>query len=413
MLLDNPTTDKALGLFVLDNVARLWQANPQNTITQALRDIGLDTINFRFMPASRDNPAWYIGGNQNYAVFFGAGASEVSQGDSLLSGYGRGNAQAPTTGINSYLTSMVRTLAGTIGIRPLIGSDKILFAGHSLGGAMALAAHAFIKAANFTGRRKAITFGSPRTGDDNFLTLMEGEEVTRWMNDDDPVPLIPPLLTQVPTLALAYPFQAFVNWSFQRHAQGGLEIKADSTMTERLLPSAAVINPGTSLAAWLIELATDAIGSHSVATYHARLKGIPEGLPVRQRRRPDELPPEPPRQQEPHVVREEVRLAVDRIIRRGNAQNQGPIILPPRQIFRNVSRDGKWYCVFGDIVISYGPTRRKSGLLAQRGNAFLRKLQRQSVVDPTALVHAWVSYLIAAQDPASGIRPVLSIGVAQ
>lgn len=79
---------------------------------------------------------------------------------------------------------------------PLARRDEhATFIGHSLGGALALLAG--VEWIGFGGKAEVVTFGQPRVGDKVFATAVEtliakGKlELTRIVNDGDPIPLLP------------------------------------------------------------------------------------------------------------------------------------------------------------------------------------------------------------------------------
>ena len=72
-------------------------------------------------------------------------------------------------------------------------NKKVIFTGHSLGGALATLSSLYFKITNPKLDISCITFGSPRVGDFKFVKLYEKyiKESHRYVNDNDPVPCIP------------------------------------------------------------------------------------------------------------------------------------------------------------------------------------------------------------------------------
>ncbi|POR31024.1 Lipase [Tolypocladium paradoxum] len=70
---------------------------------------------------------------------------------------------------------------------------KFIITGHSLGGAVATLATAYLRRNGFAA--DAYTFGSPRVGNDHFANFMSSQPGGQWRvtHRDDPVPRLPPI----------------------------------------------------------------------------------------------------------------------------------------------------------------------------------------------------------------------------
>lgn len=71
--------------------------------------------------------------------------------------------------------------------------NKIIFSGHSLGGALATIASLYFKLKYKELNVTCITFGSPRVGCNDFVKLFNKEikDTYRFVNDNDPIPCLP------------------------------------------------------------------------------------------------------------------------------------------------------------------------------------------------------------------------------
>lgn len=72
-------------------------------------------------------------------------------------------------------------------------AERIVFCGHSLGGALATLASLHFAYKNLGANVSCVTFGSPRVGDVNFVRLFDHKikMSLRYVNDNDPVPCLP------------------------------------------------------------------------------------------------------------------------------------------------------------------------------------------------------------------------------
>ncbi len=69
---------------------------------------------------------------------------------------------------------------------------KLMFAGHSYGGAVVLSAARYCNSIGNFGPIRVVTFGSPKVYGRAINAQLHGVGVTRWMNTGDPIPALPP-----------------------------------------------------------------------------------------------------------------------------------------------------------------------------------------------------------------------------
>lgn len=410
MLFDMDSGDANLGIFVTNVVDGLRDPNAQAYTDSLFKLEGLDqwvSTNYQ----RRDNyPGMYFGTNGKYSAFIGGGTENFTQGSRLMQGYASGIGYTHANEVNTYVIECIDQLTKSAMWFDFLNAPNMLICGHSLGGSIAVWMAQLAAVAQPTHRRILVTLGAPKTGTPFQNAFLASTQITRWMNDDDPVPLVPPTLGQVPLLAVTMSVGQIVAFGKMRHVKGGIQLDSDGVISAQVLPTRASINPTTDLATWLVSLANRTDNSHQTKEYRRRL-GLRANQPgARQHRQPAEAPAEAVAHFTHRQAMAHVNETVATIIHNGQAQNQGPLVIPPQQQFRSVQIGAIWYTVFGEKIIALGPTRRKAGILAQTGNAFLRKLQRQASADPDGLKVALDTYLTAAQDPASGIKPTLRIG---
>jgi Lipase (class 3) len=412
MLFDNPASNIGLARWYLDSIDSLYSANAQLVLDNRVAALGLQNWLSAFYPGSTDFPAFYVGTNGAYSLFVGGGTQNFIQGTTLLDGYTDHAGQDQVGDANSYLKQCVNLIINLPGFQDYLTAQTKVFGGHSLGGAIACVLG--LVAFNQLGRNvKVTTFGAPRSGGARFgQRFNQGIDCARWMNSDDPVCLVPPTVEQAPLLAVVTPISRLRIYANQRHVEGGLELAPDGSLSATEIPSAAAIAPTTNLAAWLLSLTNGQPSPHNTSQYRTRLINYQNQTVGPVHFTPPGAPPEvAPLVNRAEIVAE-VRVAKTSIIGQGETQASGPLIIPKPQLFAKAKFGSIWYVTFGGVAIAVGPRRRKAGLLAQAGNAMLRRLQRQAYVDPVAFKNQFAAYLEAAADPTSGIRPTLVIGSA-
>lgn len=149
-------------------------------------------------PGSKDGPL-PIGfvarrGNAVYVIFRGtatAGEWTKNMSFNLADYHIAGHGKVHAGFLDIYRTMRESLLAALAAIE---GRPKLYLAGHSLGGALAALAAPEIEAASPLRIAAVYTFGSPRTGDDDFVQAYNrafARRSFRIVNDSDIVPSVP------------------------------------------------------------------------------------------------------------------------------------------------------------------------------------------------------------------------------
>jgi hypothetical protein len=192
------------------------------------------------------------------------------------------------------------------------------------------------------------------------------------------------------------------------HGSGGVEVDPNGNYSPAVIPSAASVNPSISIAAWLFGLDGAPSGPHSLNEYGTRLGLLAESFrptvakQVRESR-PEQL--DAPNRQEANI---EAERAASVIFATGAAQNAQPVAIPAGQPFFAFRTGRVWYVGFGAATVAIGPTKKRARSMANAGNAMLRHLQLQGVVDPNAVLSQFSDYLVAAATPGGGFTPVMN-----
>lgn len=308
--------------------------------------------------------------------------------------------------------------------------QRVVMAGHSVGGAVAYWLQAFPLERNGSNSRVTVTtFGSPRVARQNNQPTYVTSDSCHWMNSDDAVPHIPPALTDWQRWWAGFSTTQHENMSNWLRPARSADIDLSGEDSWRQLPSQTG-DPVDAVRRWVSLGEQGVQTTHSLDAYIARLtlaggrvsqadspyipgsrdttssggggSSEPSGTPT-------------PAVADPLLTASEIRTIgaseTQTIINNGNTQNSTPVVIPTLQWF-NVYRSGRTYFVtLGLITVAAAPHKRGAHQLARLGNAFLRSLQNRAGVSTDDLLAAFTVYLEQASDPTAGFQPVMADSV--
>src|SRR6185369_6216305 len=96
--------------------------------------------------------------------------------------------------------------------------------GYSAGGVVGTYLVKRLKLNNTQKKLRLITFGSPRAVNADNLGVWANVPRTRWMNDNDPIPLVPPRVEDAPILLPLLGLITALRYASYVHSSGGLSI---------------------------------------------------------------------------------------------------------------------------------------------------------------------------------------------
>lgn len=266
-----------------------------------IKIMGADSLlRFPADPASGRPGGYFISLPEGALVVF-AGTTDANQLYGILrdSVFGRvpnqpGGVQA-MYGVTGWVQSLV-TLYGTL-LATAMNNKKVIFAGHSIGGALAVTLLAAMK--GYPGLTPQpftfYTFGAPRTGNSAFNSVATGG--FNVINVGDPVCKLPPFGYLRPGNPLATP-PSYTVCPPNRFVGGGTLVYLRSGSEAVLVQPGTIINPNDSPIEWdatrftvelfgttfpgeqprkVVQAWNDSIEAHESAEYLRRLEGL---LPV-------------------------------------------------------------------------------------------------------------------------------------
>lgn len=409
-MLDRPIRDVELGL----NLAILCQlvenTASQQTIDEAVRGLG------NGLPISvlnRDSTAFpnlYFASVGNYSLLILGCVKSAGMGIQLMNGYSPLANLPPIAIQNAWGRNAVIAIKTYLAANVRLFPPNFVLAGHS-GGGLVCQCYSYALATQATPQStNVITFGSPRAGGPTFATQVNTHDVStvRYMNTEDPVPLIPPSVSDGLGFATIFGPSDSTFYARWVHTDGGRVINPDGSFLDAVLPPTANLAPVVNLGAFVYSVDTVSGRGHTIQEYINRL-----GLAVPTPNAPPNLGPSlAPQEQRDVPSRRQANQAQAAtqaaVFADSRKQHLRPVAIPKESEFHAVREGLIWAVTFQGQFVAYAPQKKTARQLANAGNKFLRSLQHQGIVDSVAINAQFLSYLSQASDPQGGFVPVMN-----
>jgi hypothetical protein len=339
------------------------------------------------------------------------GITTQAQGVGIWNGYIDSPLLTASLQLNAWFTSAAfqiwTQLNSQIDSRP-----TIFISGYSAGGAIAVALALSIRLNWPNTRIVIIAFGAPRiitgtTLERNPLT-MPNLQFAHFMNSDDPVSLIPPNPTFFRRVVAGLSVGASLRLSQHREYPNGTNVTQTFTFRPGNSPVDLPTPAENAIAGWMLAQADGLQTPHSIDTYVARLnaavpnptsqpilapreQGVPQAWPIK-----------------PQGARQLINEAVQTAFADSTRQNAVPVNIPAPQLFQKVRQGNLWSVTFRGVTVALAPRKKRAAALARIGNAFLRRLQNEAVVNVDDLGQEFLGYLDDASNPESGFQPQMN-----
>lgn len=398
----------ANSLFLAEQIANLRQPLPDLVIKEAFREAFRVSTQTTFVPGDDVSSACCWVNYGDTVVLLCDGIATAGQGAGTWNGYVGGLLSSITQPVNDYFASASGKIRSALPLGYLSATRNFVFAGWSLGGCEAMqCALDGADIGNWPMPRIA-TFGSPRFGNAALARRFGTSNMVRWMTDTDPVPILPPRVTDMPILPAIYGIQSTLRMGNFVHVTGGVSINPTGVISEAETPPLAPAAFPLTLASWLAGADAASGSPHWIGTYATRLRlwiaDHPENLsPVRVY-----APIEPTGQStRGHTAREQAAQEA-MIFDQASAQEAVHNRIPRELLFHAVRVNRMWYVTFKGDVIAIGPTKKRAQGFAASGNDFLHRSLKEGYVDTDQLANSFRQWLSAAQDTGSGITPTIA-----
>jgi hypothetical protein len=384
----------------------------RNQVTQRLRPLmGPDMRDF-FSEGSDTRTGHYIATDSSIQVILIDGAKTSRQVLNLCNGYSQTGSTFSFQGRNQWLRDFGLQVSRNATSQALfLRPNRQLIVGYSAGGAAALWVAKHQQSDTTFNQCRILTFGAPRSMSLPDLESIRVFESCRWMNDTDPIPLVPPRFDSAPLLALGIGVNAsLVNGTYV-HKNPGLSLAPDGVATFTTLPLVASADVTGSLANWYFSKEGDPNNTHAILEYEIRLTRrmqlqVPPPVIAAPERRPEPAQNAPSRE-----VRQVNRHTESQVAHAASTQNATPTVVQAPALFRAVRFNRVWCVAFGDQLFAYSGNKKRARHLARVGNDMIRSLPKQAVVDPNAFLEQFTAYMNAAVLPGGPSTPPIRVSL--
>jgi hypothetical protein len=407
-LLEQPPENVRLALFHVQALRQMRSLNPKANIDAVLQPMLSDGFTSTYEPATNSLLAWYLGGNRARKILYVDGCVNNSQAVGLVAGYNDATLVGDFLPVNSWLEENLRVMNAKMLQGHVVEPENLDLVGYSAGGALAtLKMWEYVRRQSVI-KRKLITFGSPRAITRNRRDLLNRSPVARWFTDADPIPLVPPRVADVPQLVALLSPVGVIRYGNYVHTDGGISVAQNGITTPAVLPPASAISQFNSLSSWFWSEENNPNNTHALTSYFAYLSAAVAMLPTPAQQNVELGANEPPQQENQREITRRQKQIANAINEAGHAQNAGPQTVPEELLMVPFRVGRVWYVSFNGDVICTAPIEKRARAIARHGNAFLRALPKQALVDPVALSQQLTNWLGFAQDPTWGFSPQIN-----
>lgn len=402
----NPTSPSAAADWAAV-LALLASPTPKASIDDALHQAAGAATTSKLVLGTSTYPSYYLCIVGDTAVFLVNGCESTGHGISCLTGYTGGINTAEREPTNPYYEAFATAILSDFLNWAGHSFEKYIFAGYSMGGAVAQIMACRAKATSRLAQVTCISFGAPKAS--NFDALMPLQRCTaaRWFSDADAVPLIPPTTRDSISVALLFPFWAVRRFGLFALGAGGLQCTDTGDVREWNWPEQASLSTVSSLGAWLTTADTEGNGPHSLATYASSLRLAARLLGAAGSHAIKPAGPVEPDEDSRKTATGASRMAEQMLAEQERQQHAVSIRIPARYRARVVMEEGIATVYIGDTLLSIHRRRRSAASIARKYNAMTESALRAGVFSKDGFIQSVTDYLNAAEDGEEGIQPAL------
>lgn len=407
MIFDNDGRYPPLSSFLAQQLAFLEAGTDPSLIGIAIAEKTGESNEQRVRVGTSVAPTFAMFKGGGVGVVLWAGTENLSQAGFLVSDWSTRIPNDTFPGLPANMDNVAFQAIQQYQAFGPLEPQRVFWVGHSYGGALAQAAAAKYKSLRPSIATLSVSYGAPRVGDHRFAVLQRQNSNTRWMNDDDGIPLLPPSIPPAILFAAGLGAEVIGRWEQFEHGGGGVVLDSAGNATAGELPPRGVLQTGANLVSTIFKMMTDPHSAHSMSTYYDRLNLLASRTNPPAHNPTPTAAVEPDRRTHTHTQNQQMETFVDTIVHTGLTQQNGPIVIPDDRHFKKVKFEGLWWVLFGDQLILVAPTRRRAGRFCVIGNDFLRRLHRMAGVDTESLKVLFGEYLAAAVVPDNGFVPTI------
>lgn len=392
--------------------AAIMQAVHQNDFPAAISGVVNDSPgNWKTLTKVADGnfPDMLLMAQGTRGVAFIGGAVNLSLAQKFWQGYFRDftglTGNVPRNTFTESLADYVETTLTQAGLG--LGAPGV-FVGHSMGGTVAQSLGGRFTYRGGTSRGYYCSFGSPKWLRDDVVGQYRLVPGTRWMNDNDPIPLFPFTARDSLTTLLILPPLLQNTMAHYVQSAGGVQIDAQADTSPEVLPLNASVGNILTYPGYLLGINAQPLAGHAISLYLDRLHTA--ALAARQPLaavRISTTAEAPATATSRYYTAQEQRVATAVSVKQ-QEQNRPTLDIPRPRAFR-VFRQGRVFLVtFGEVTVALTSDRRTARSIAAQWNVALRHLQTMGYVNIENFLQQMQSYLAAASDPTSGFSPTMN-----
>lgn len=393
---------------LLDKCRSYWTT--QNAAA-FLQEYGYQVRDVVHLTADGENlQCWvWLGLDCSFILFDGAMTIEQAEGFWRGCSGGQREQTRGRAGYNAWASrqatrSMVASLTAFLSV-----IEQVECIGYSAGGVAAQwAFRALGEVQRYTRDIFVTTFGSPKSIGEAYNVGLNQRNLQRWMNDEDPVPFVPPggSRWRVPYL-FANPAE-IANYNALTQYREGVVMYPDGTAFLQMYPTTPPDGEVSAVARWLEQATRGQVNGHTFGTYLTRLMA----LGAEQNRgavytRDGAAGTGGGWDGDGEVRQEQQRLASQIANAAANDYHPSPVY-PAARVYRAKRKGGIWYVYLGEQIIASGITSRTARAIARSGNYHIRRLMSSHHVDVSTYQESFASLLEEASTPNGQFIPVLN-----
>lgn len=409
MFADYTADDPRFAKPLCDALRGLRRDNPEQECGEILASDGWIEQHSRFEDDHDNVPKFYLSESARGLVILIDGTATLTQATSQAQDYIDGVLTRDPSPRMLRTEAVAGFIAGVSTQAPFTRPRRVFMAGWSYGATIAQYLFFYFRTLGIEAIDiKLASFGAPRPAGPAFSAgLAAWSTHTRWMNANDPIPLVPPRIHECPEVAMALGPLVAARFSLFGHSRQGINLSDQGGMTEAPLPASAAVNIPGSIGAWIDSWVNNQANDHSLSRYSARL-----GLAIAR-----QFPP--PLQQaiagERMVVAPQAqavaaqRQAVVNLRRQAAIQNATvPTVPPPLGFAANRAKGGIWNITFANTIVAWHTNRKGARAIARAGNVLLRQALHATVFDQAAFTEEIIRFFGSAKAGEEGIKPPLN-----
>jgi hypothetical protein len=397
-----------LSAFHVSVLRQFRSLSPNVNMSAIMRPFFSSSFTFYNSAATALRLNWAIGGDQLRKIIYIDGCSLSSHAVNLIDGYNNGFGPTGTDGFNQWAQDSALAILSYTESNAVFQPENLDVVGYSAGAVVASYLVRELKRRGTLKKLRITTLGAPRAMSAPNLPVWSSVPETRWMCDNDPIPLVPPRIEDAPVLVPLLGLLTTLRYSSYVHAGGGLSINAASVITDSVLPTAAAMSPGTSLATWYFGQEDDPASGHGLTQYQNRfaaLLALPShGAGAGNAGSGQEPGATTNRRQ---ITRSEA-VVVNQVAAASERQNATPTAVSATVLFKAVKLGKIWSVAFGPSIIVYAGNRKRAFHLARAGNDFLKSMPKQAFVDPENILAEMTNFFNAAVQVGGPVSPPIS-----